>query len=162
MLTANVDGITTTYGYDGAGQLASEVRTGYDCAYTYDANGNRLTKTLNGTTETYTNDDGDKGGWPNLLNVSNNAMTVNGTVHLQDLEDYEEYVNSIEWSRHERVHIAQELEYHDGDAVYFVATTILQYIFALGHDGSPYEIKADAGTLRRRPATPSGVYTLLW
>jgi len=30
------------------------------CSYTYDSNGNRLTKTLNGTTENYSYDDADK------------------------------------------------------------------------------------------------------
>jgi RHS repeat-associated protein len=40
--------------------LTSGSRTGYSASYTYDANGNRLTKTLGGTTETYTVDDADK------------------------------------------------------------------------------------------------------
>lgn len=45
-------GITTTYGYDAIGQLTSEVKSnGYAGSYTYDANGNRLTRTVNGITE---------------------------------------------------------------------------------------------------------------
>ena len=60
MTTQTIDGIATTYGYDSAGQLASESRSGYSASYTYDGNGNRLTKTLNGTTENYSYDDGDK------------------------------------------------------------------------------------------------------
>ena len=37
-----------------------ESRTGYSASYSYDANGNRLTKTLGGVTENYSYDDGDK------------------------------------------------------------------------------------------------------
>ena len=48
MTSKTVGGVTTNYTYDLAGQLASESRPGYSCSYTYDANGNRLTKTLNG------------------------------------------------------------------------------------------------------------------
>ena len=45
------DGTVTTFGYDNADQLTSESRdnshsTGYDLAYTYDHNGNRLTKVV--------------------------------------------------------------------------------------------------------------------
>ena len=46
------DGGTNTFGYDGADQLTSEVRTGpvpFNEGYTYDHNGNRLTQTQNGT-----------------------------------------------------------------------------------------------------------------
>ncbi len=48
-----------------AGQLLTEIRTGYSGSYTYDGNGNRLTRTVGGVTETYAYDDGDK-----LLSVS--------------------------------------------------------------------------------------------
>src|SRR5947209_2657675 len=41
-------------------QLLSEGRVGYLAQYTYDGNGNRLTKTLNGVTENYSYDPGDK------------------------------------------------------------------------------------------------------
>lgn len=54
------DGSITTYGYDGADQLIDEVRQGgpaallpFHVAYTYDHNGNRMTRTLNGATDTY-------------------------------------------------------------------------------------------------------------
>ena len=60
MTAKTKDGVTTTYTYDLAGQLASESRSGYLATYTYDGNGNRLSKTLNGTTENYSYDDGDK------------------------------------------------------------------------------------------------------
>jgi len=45
------DGTVTSFGYDAADQLTSESRdnshsTGYDLAYTYDHNGNRLTKVV--------------------------------------------------------------------------------------------------------------------
>ena len=36
-----------------AWQLTSEVRSGYNVAYTYDANGNCLSKTVNGVAESY-------------------------------------------------------------------------------------------------------------
>ncbi len=47
--------VQTTYGYNAIDELNSEVTSGYNCSYTYDNNGNRLTKTLNGvqTTSTY-------------------------------------------------------------------------------------------------------------
>lgn len=59
----SVGGVVTSYGYDAIGQLTSETKSGgttYSGSYTYDANGNRLTRTVNGITETYTYDDGDK------------------------------------------------------------------------------------------------------
>ena len=43
-----------------AGQLTSEVRSGYNVAYTHDANGNRLSKTVNCAVESYTYDLADK------------------------------------------------------------------------------------------------------
>jgi RHS repeat-associated protein len=54
------DGETTSYGYDAASQLTSEVRPGYSAGYTFDGNGNRLSKAVNGVTEFYSYDDGDK------------------------------------------------------------------------------------------------------
>ena len=39
-----------------AGQLTSEVRSGYNVDYIYDANGNRISKTVNGVAESYTYD----------------------------------------------------------------------------------------------------------
>jgi RHS repeat-associated protein len=53
-------GVTTTFGYDFAGQLTSESSTGYTASYAYDANGNRTSRTVNGVSETYTIDDADK------------------------------------------------------------------------------------------------------
>ena len=53
-------GVTTTFGYDDAGQLTSESSSGYSASYTYDANGNRATRTVNSVMETYTVDDSDK------------------------------------------------------------------------------------------------------
>jgi len=40
--------------------IAGESRSGYSASYTYDANGNRASRTVNGVTETYTVDSGDK------------------------------------------------------------------------------------------------------
>ncbi len=42
------------------GQLTSEVRAGYSAQYAYDANGNRLSKTVNGVSESYSYDSADK------------------------------------------------------------------------------------------------------
>ena len=53
-------GVTTTFGYDDAGQLTSESSSGYSASYSYDANGNRTNRTVNGVSETYTVDDSDK------------------------------------------------------------------------------------------------------
>jgi RHS repeat-associated protein len=53
-------GVTTTFGYDDIGQLTSESATGYSASYSYDANGNRESRTINGITETYTNADDDR------------------------------------------------------------------------------------------------------
>jgi RHS repeat-associated protein len=46
--------------FDDIDQLTSESRTGYAASYTYDANGNRLTRTVNSVTENYYYDDADK------------------------------------------------------------------------------------------------------
>lgn len=54
-----------------ADQLLSEARSGYLCSYTYDGNGNRLTKTLNGVTDSYSYDDGDK-----LLAITRGGATI--------------------------------------------------------------------------------------
>jgi YD repeat-containing protein len=61
-VTQVVEGsLTTNYGYDNIGQLTSETKSsGYSGSYTYDANGNRLTRTVNGVTESYAYDSGDK------------------------------------------------------------------------------------------------------
>jgi len=91
------------------------------------------------------------GGWPARFNGKGNAMTVNGTVHLKDYEDYEKYINDKEWSDHERVHIDQEENYHGGNAIKFVIQIAAQYIFSWSHDGAPYEIEAENGTTKRGP-----------
>lgn len=45
-LLARPGGVTTTFGYDDIGQILSESDSGgYSAGYTYDANGNRLSKT---------------------------------------------------------------------------------------------------------------------
>src|SRR5690242_4743564 len=55
-----IDTVRTDYTYDHAGQLMSESSPGYSAAYTYDANGNRLTKTLNNVVDNYSYDNADK------------------------------------------------------------------------------------------------------
>jgi RHS repeat-associated protein len=51
---------TVGSGYDDIDQLTSESRSGFSASYTYDANGNRLTRTVNSVTENYYYDDADK------------------------------------------------------------------------------------------------------
>ena len=65
LLVCNQGNYTTTYGYDGADQLTSETSTGGTppptLAYTYDSNGNRKTKTVNGAqVQAFTYDAHDK------------------------------------------------------------------------------------------------------
>ncbi len=61
-VTQVVEGaVTTNFGYDNAGQLTSEGKSnGYAAGYTYDGNGNRLSRTVNGIAENYSYDNGDK------------------------------------------------------------------------------------------------------
>ena len=59
-VSQTVDRETTSDGYDAASQLTSESRPGYNARYTFDGNGNRLSKTVNGNTEFYSYDNGDK------------------------------------------------------------------------------------------------------
>ncbi|MCZ7581570.1 MAG: hypothetical protein M5U21_12245 [Fimbriimonadaceae bacterium] len=98
------------------------------------------------------------GGWPALFNRKQNAMTVNETVHLNDPDDYVDYLNDSHWSRHEKMHIYQEETYHDGNAISFVATVIVQYLLALSHDGAPYEVEAELATTRRWRPDMTGYY----
>ena len=59
----NAGGSVRSFSYDTAGQLTAEVRTGtnaYSVGYSYDAAGNRLTKTLGGVTEYYDYDSANK------------------------------------------------------------------------------------------------------
>ncbi|MBL8087437.1 MAG: hypothetical protein JNM85_05110, partial [Chthonomonas sp.] len=57
----SVDSVTTSYAYDDIDQLLSETRSGWSQEYTYDWNGNRLTKKLNGTTvQNFSYDSSDK------------------------------------------------------------------------------------------------------
>ena len=56
-----VDGARTDYAYDAADQLVREAAAGGPTTtYAYDANGNRLSKTVDGVAESYAYDDGDK------------------------------------------------------------------------------------------------------
>src|SRR5690606_29370346 len=59
--------IQTDYYYDAIGQLTDEVKTDinndtvtYEAAYSYDANGNRTTRTIGNVIESYSYDSGDK------------------------------------------------------------------------------------------------------
>lgn len=60
-------GVWSNYTYDNIDQLVAEAKPsiGYSAAYSFDANGNRTSRTVNGTLETYAYDNADK-----LLSVS--------------------------------------------------------------------------------------------
>jgi RHS repeat-associated protein len=86
------------------------------------------------------------GGWHAFFfNVGGNAMTVNDTVHLNDPEDYDKYLNDPDgsWSRHEVRHIQQAEEWFGGSAISFVTYSLIGYCWGLGHDGAPQEIDAE-------------------
>jgi RHS repeat-associated protein len=84
---------SVAYTFDNGGQLTNEVRTGansYTASYTYDAAGNRASKTLGGTTENYTYDNANKlltaggktysyDGAGNTTSVSSSSGTTNLT-----------------------------------------------------------------------------------
>lgn len=83
------DGALLTFGYDNAGQLTDEGRSGgsvsgYTIAYTYDNAGNRATKTLNSVTENYAYDAANKltsagGKTYTYDNAGNTKTVVSGT-----------------------------------------------------------------------------------
>jgi RHS repeat-associated protein len=89
------------------------------------------------------------GGWPAVFNPSSNAMTVNGTVHVNDYEDFEDYVNDEKWQDHEERHIHQEDEYAGGNAIIFCVSIVGQYVFTGGHDNAPFEREADIYAKRK-------------
>ena len=63
VMQAKEGGVWTTYGYDQIDQLVSEVKgapLNYAASYSYDKNGNRLSRAVNGVTEAYSYDDADK------------------------------------------------------------------------------------------------------
>lgn len=76
LVEKTVDSVVTTCGYDYIDQLLSESRTGYSVSYTYDANCNRASKTMGSTTETYTNDTGDK-----LTEIKVGSTTIKSFVY---------------------------------------------------------------------------------
>jgi len=99
----DTDGSVTAFGYDMSNQLTSEVRTGsnaYSISYTYDHNGNRLTKVLGGVTTNYTYNAHDKlqtagsksYGYDNNGNCT--GVTVGGQTTTLTY-DYENRVTSI-------------------------------------------------------------------
>jgi RHS repeat-associated protein len=87
--------IVIDYGYDDAGQLTSEVRTGtgaYTLSYTYDNAGNRLTKVLNSVTENYTYDDANK-----LTAAGNKTYTYNGAGGIATVAVSGTTVSTLTW-----------------------------------------------------------------
>ncbi len=77
-------GGTYAYGYDSAYRLTSESRTGfrsYSASHTYDAMGNRLTRTLDGVTRSYSYNDADQvTGWTEGTKVGSYTYDVDGSV----------------------------------------------------------------------------------
>lgn len=103
------------------------------------------------------------GGWHAFFfNVDGNAMTVNGTVHLNGHSDYEKYINNKWWSDHEVQHINQVDTMFGGSSISFVVYSAALYVGGLGHDGSPLEIDANnaAGAPYTDPFS-KGVFPLI-
>ena len=99
----------------------------YSGTDTFDANGNRVRI----------------GGWPALLNADSNGLTINGTIHLNDYDDFERYINDQTWQDHEERHLQQQEEYCSGSGFIFGTSTVGQYLFTLGHDNAPFEREAE-------------------
>jgi RHS repeat-associated protein len=88
------------------------------------------------------------GGWPAFLIRDDYAVTLGGTVHLKDYDDFYNsdsggYINSKYWWRHEVRHIWQEDQVFGGSTTEYVKASIIGYILAGSHDGAPLEIDAD-------------------
>ena len=94
------------------------------------------------------------GGWPAVFNPKGNAMTVFGTVHLDNELDYEGYIRSPRWQKHEEGHIVQQKRF--GHLVFLVRYAVGAIVGLLrqfgkprsmhgpwGHDYNPMEIEAD-------------------
>jgi RHS repeat-associated protein len=79
------------------------------------------------------------GGWPALFNPKRNAITVNGTTHINDADDYELYINDEHWQRHENRHLEQDREMGRG---WFNFEICREYV-VFGHDNAPLERDAD-------------------
>ncbi len=99
------------------------------------------------------------GGWHSFfLNKAENAMTINGTVHLEDDIDFVFYMKDGRWAQHERMHIEQEKYNHNGNALLFGLAISDQYILAGSSHGAPYEVEAEAASVSRDVWVPSGFY----
>ncbi|MBS1714227.1 MAG: RHS repeat-associated core domain-containing protein [Armatimonadetes bacterium] len=72
------------------------------------------------------------------INLKGNAMTISGYTRIHDEEDYELYLKSSRWRKHEHWHIEQENCY--GAA--YLPMTIIGYVSTLSHDNAPMEIDA--------------------
>jgi len=71
MTSKTVDSLTTSYTVDAINQLLTESNTGYSSTLTYDANGNRASQVLNGTTYSYNYNSGDE-----LTSITSGGSTV--------------------------------------------------------------------------------------
>jgi YD repeat-containing protein len=83
-------------------QLLSENSPGYSCSYTFDANGNRLSKTLNNVATNYTYDAGDKMTAAGAKSYTYDAAgrTTGVTVNSQTTSityDYEDRITQISY-----------------------------------------------------------------
>ncbi|HMS54372.1 MAG TPA: RHS repeat-associated core domain-containing protein [Fimbriimonadaceae bacterium] len=104
------------------------------------------------------------GGWTAALHLADYAVTVNGTVHLNDDDQWNEYRDSKHWSAHEVRHIHQQEDFCGGSGTIFLLTMAGQYLWALGHDGAPFEQDADdyADELYRRHRKTLGMKESIW
>ncbi len=82
---------TYAYGYDSAYRLLTESRTGfrpYSASHTYDAMGNRLTRTLDGVTRSYSYNDADQvTGWTEGTKVGSYTYDIEGSVTQKVVTD---------------------------------------------------------------------------
>ena len=102
---------TYTYEYDDAYRLTSDVLDGFDsedpeydhdyiASYTYDAMGNRLTRTLGGATRTYTYNDADQvTGWAEntTSKVGSYIYDADGNMTRKLVKEGDPLVNTDQW-----------------------------------------------------------------
>src|SRR5206468_4257573 len=95
---------TTTYTLDDIYQLTHEVRTGsyaYDISYSYDAAGNRASKTQGGITDTYTVGDNNR-----LLSTSSKTLAYDNDGNLTSVTSGGQ-TTSLEWEHTDKRTLSQ-------------------------------------------------------
>ncbi len=142
-------GGTYAYGYDAAYRLTSESRSGfrsYSASHTYDAMGNRLTRTLDGVTRSYTYNDADQvTGWTEGTKVGSYSYDIEGNLTQKvvtdglptDQWDYEfDSVGRMDTGQQSVGGTKSTLNVYAGDQWYRVSSTtggtILKYGWSQG------------------------------